>query len=189
MFDTADEHLRVKNPRAAFWTDRDIVPKHKSWHTTQRMWCAEKWTRLSKWTLLLCVVGEKKVCTVPILRPSRRMCSSFHVYMCVFCVWQATQSRWVRRRRTRRRLLLPGDYCAVSRSLWHQLLLSGAWLMLRCKAPLISLDEKGLDWEGMEQGAELCQQSPSLPICLILFLTNHTVPFCQSLLPAQSLDW
>lgn len=60
MFDTADEHLRVKNRRAAFWTDRDIVPKHKSWHTTQRMWCAEKWTRLSKLTLLLCVVWKKK---------------------------------------------------------------------------------------------------------------------------------
>lgn len=138
----------------------------------------------------LCYCGGKKSLYSVHSQAIKDMCSSFHngVYMCV-CVCWATQSRRVRRRLTRRRLFLSGGYCAVSRSLWHQLLLSGAWLMLRCKAPLISLDEKGLDWEGMEKGAEACQKSPSLPVYAILSLANHTLPFCQSLPLAQSLDW
>lgn len=142
-----------------------------------------KWTRLSKLTLLMYVVVKKKFVQC-------QFSGHQDVWVAHFtCVYVPSNTKQASETTANQMAITSDDYCAVSRSLWHQLLLPGAWLILRCKAPLISLDEKGLDWEGMEQGAELCQKSPSRPISLILSLTNHTLPSCQSLLPAQSLDW
>lgn len=117
-----------------------------------------------------------------ILRPSKCSFTCLHVR---FCVCRATPSRRVRRQRTRRRLLLPGDYCAVSRSLWHQLLLSGARLMLQCKAPLISLNEKGLE-RGWSRGPSCVNKAQAHYLPHPVSHKSH--PSIPSVTPAGSVS-
>lgn len=68
------------------------------------------WTRLSKWTLLLCVVEKKlkKVCTMSILRPSRHMFSS-----CAF-------------------LCVPSNTKQASETTENQMMITSAWWLLCC---------------------------------------------------------
>lgn len=191
MFDNADDHLRLKN---AVWFSGEIMIlcQNRSWHITQRwwMWCAEKWTRLSKMKLVNeCGERTKNVCTVSILRPSRCTCSSFHMFICAF-------------------LCVPSNTKQASETTANQTAITSAWWLLCCvqvtlsstapvwgptDAPVQSSTDKP-GWKGTwlrGDGAEgrAVSTKPEPSICLILSLTNHILPFCRSLRLAQSLDW
>lgn len=102
------------------------------------------------------------------------------------------------------RLYVLSNTKQVSETMANQTAITCVWWLLCCvqvtlasTAPVWGLTDtlvqssidKPIDSEGMEKGAEACRQSPSLPVCVLLSLTNRTLPFCQSLSLAQSLDW